>query len=182
MKLPFFLIMTLFLAFTTFTACNDKKTDTTTEQSTVAPDDGFMSADPASPSATTASAGSEPHYKCPKNCEGGGAAAQGKCPVCGTDLVHNQAFHAQSATPGASPQTPIVVDPVTSTNATNPGINPVTSPTTNPAATMQPPSAQNAKGVFHYTCPKGCAGGAAGAGKCATCGGELAHNQAFHNN
>ena len=38
----------------------------------------------------------------------------------------------------------------------------------------------NISGVFHYTCPKGCAGGSGSAGNCATCGTTLAHNQAFH--
>lgn len=174
MKLPHFFLFTLFLAFTTVIACNDKKADPATEQTTLSPETGVMTPDPSA-AASTASAGSEPHYKCPKNCVGGGGAAQGKCPVCGADLVHNQAFHAQAAAPGSSPDAPIVVDPVNSTN-------PTATTTTNPTTTMQPPSAQNAKGVFHYTCPKGCAGGAAAAGKCATCGGDLAHNQAYHAN
>ncbi|WP_228851806.1 hypothetical protein [Aegicerativicinus sediminis] len=38
----------------------------------------------------------------------------------------------------------------------------------------------NTAGVFHYTCPKGCAGGSGSAGNCAICGTTLAHNQAFH--
>lgn len=41
---------------------------------------------------------------------------------------------------------------------------------------------QNAVGVWHYTCSKGCAGGAGLAGNCNTCGGLLAHNQAYHGN
>lgn len=40
--------------------------------------------------------------------------------------------------------------------------------------------AQNAVGLWHYTCSKGCAGGAGLAGNCSTCGGLLAHNQAYH--
>ncbi|NOT37676.1 MAG: hypothetical protein HOP11_09905 [Saprospiraceae bacterium] len=40
--------------------------------------------------------------------------------------------------------------------------------------------AQNAKGVWHFTCPKGCAGGGAGATPCGKCGATLAHNQAYH--
>jgi len=43
-------------------------------------------------------------------------------------------------------------------------------------------SSQNAAGVYHYTCSQGCAGGAASAVNCATCGNLLAHNQAFHAN
>jgi len=53
--------------------------------------------------------------------------------------------------------------------------------TTNNSALPPAGAAQNADGEFHYTCAKGCAGGAAGAGNCAGCGGALAHNQAFHN-
>ena len=49
--------------------------------------------------------------------------------------------------------------------------------------TMTPPTAepaQNAAGVWHYTCGNGCKGGAGAAGTCGTCGGTLAHNQAYH--
>ncbi|WP_162919903.1 hypothetical protein [Hanstruepera ponticola] len=43
-------------------------------------------------------------------------------------------------------------------------------------------TAQNVSGVYHYTCSNGCAGGAAAAGNCSTCGNALAHNQAYHSN
>ena len=99
------------------------------------------------------STGTVDHYICPNNCEGGAGATQISCPVCGTQYVHNQAFHAaQTPTPPATT-----------------------------SSLITPPAAQNAAGVFHYTCPDGCAGGAAGAGSCATCGSALAHNTAFHN-
>ena len=48
-------------------------------------------------------------------------------------------------------------------------------------ATPTPPSAQNAKGEYHYSCAKGHPG-AATAGNCAKCGEPLTHNQAYHNN
>lgn len=32
------------------------------------------------------------HYTCPKN-DGGGAGSAGTCSICGTTLVHNQAYH-----------------------------------------------------------------------------------------
>lgn len=51
------------------------------------------------------------------------------------------------------------------------------------AATTQPISAdpgQNALGVWHYTCIKGCPGGAGTTGKCNNCGSLLAHNPAYH--
>lgn len=41
-------------------------------------------------------------------------------------------------------------------------------------------TSQNTGEVYHYTCANGCAGGAASAGNCSTCGNTLAHNQAFH--
>jgi len=49
---------------------------------------------------------------------------------------------------------------------------------TTPPTTTEPP--QNAAGVWHYTCPKGCAGGGGSAVACATCGTTLAHNAAYH--
>lgn len=55
-----------------------------------------------------------------------------------------------------------------------------TTSTTPPAPTAEP--AQNAEGVWHYTCPTGCAGGAGSAVACATCGTTLTHNQLYHNN
>lgn len=118
-------------------------------------------ANPAAPSPASAGAGTVQHYICPKNCAGSGGAAAGKCPVCGSDYVHNQAFHGQAGTAPA---------PSTAGNTAN----------TPPPAQTQPSAPQNAKGVWHYTCSKGCSGGAGAAGKCASCGGELAHNAAYH--
>lgn len=69
-----------------------------------------------------------------------------------------------------------------------------TEETTNKEAELQPlqvfdaqnqqntNTAQNTSGVYHYTCSNGCAGGAAAAGNCATCGNTLSHNQAYHAN
>ncbi len=58
-------------------------------------------------------------------------------------------------------------------------IAPVSSTTTTPPpATAEPP--QNAQGVWHYTCPSGCAGGAGSATPCAVCGTTLVHNQGYH--
>ncbi|MDX1477319.1 MAG: hypothetical protein R3301_06405 [Saprospiraceae bacterium] len=105
---------------------------------------------------TVAAAGGVQHYICPNNCEGSGGPSAGTCPVCGTEYTHNQAYHSQN---NAATTTPTVT----------PG---TTTPT--------PPAATNAAGVYHYTCPSGCAGGAASAGTCATCGATLAHNPAYH--
>lgn len=49
--------------------------------------------------------------------------------------------------------------------------------------TPQTNASQTATGqMFHYTCSKGCAGGAGSAVNCSTCGSLLVHNAAFHNN
>ena len=64
-------------------------------------------------------------------------------------------------------------------------LNVSSSPTQPNAATPNPATpepAQNAAGVWHYTCNAGCAGGAGAAGTCGTCGGALAHNQVYHPN
>lgn len=104
------------------------------------------------PATSTASVNSnEPHYKCPNNCVGGVGAASGSCPVCGTDMEHNQAYH-----------------------------NPAPAGTTVPSAATPAASTAAAGGVFHYICSNGCAGGAASATACATCGNTLVHNQAYH--
>ena len=167
MKISHFFIPAIFGAFMLVIACNTKKDDTTTEedQNIIMPASTMME-DPSGMPAATSTSG-EPHYKCnTAGCTGGGDG-QGKCPVCGADLVHNQAFHNQGAgATGNTPTDPITVTPSTGSNTVMPN----------------PPSAQNAQGVFHYTCPKGCEGGAASAGNCAKCGGALVHNQAFHNN
>lgn len=104
------------------------------------------------------------HYTCIKGCAGGAGSAV-NCTTCGSVLVHNQAYHTnvnsgQSSAPFASPQM-------------NPSVNSTVIPT--PAE----PS-QNAAGVWHYTCAKGCAGGAGTGGSCASCGNALAHNAAYH--
>lgn len=117
--------------------------------------------DPASTTTAPSSAFNalEPHYKCPNNCAGGTGPGAGSCPVCGTTMAHNTAYHSQGA--GSTPATPNVNIPQT-TNTSSP--------------------AQNAAGVYHYTCSNGCAGGAGSAGTCATCGSTLAHNTAYHGN
>jgi len=52
----------------------------------------------------------------------------------------------------------------------------------NPLAVTPPPKepAQNAEGVWHYTCPTGCEGGGGSATPCAKCGTTLVHNSAYH--
>lgn len=110
------------------------------------------------------------HYICPNKCVGGGSEGQGKCPVCKTDLVHNDAFHNQ---PQQQPQ--INMQPQTNSVQLN---------TANQSQQQQPQPAQdpaqNTKGVWHFVCPKGCAGGGGQAMACANCGTHLEHNQKYH--
>lgn len=150
-----------------FAACKndgDAARDAAVQSVTPAPADA-TAAPPATPQP-----GQEPpqnaagvwHYTCPKGCEGGAGAATA-CAKCGTTLTHNQAYHATAASPTAAP---------ISVGGDN-QMTPVT-----PPPTQEP--AQNAKGVWHYTCSKGCEGGAGSAIACAKCGATLAHNQAYH--
>lgn len=100
------------------------------------------------------------HYTCSKGCAGGAGSAI-KCNNCGGTLGHNTAYHSKTDTK---------VAPTSSA--------PFASPVAAPAAKTEP--SQNAAGVWHYTCEKGCAGGAGATGSCTTCGGTLAHNKAYH--
>lgn len=95
------------------------------------------------------------HYICPNNCENGGGAVQGDCPVCGTTLAHNEAYHNQPSQVTPPDDTPEIL-------------------TANDAI------GTNSVGVYHYICPDGHAGGGAGEGACAQCGKALVHNQAYH--
>ncbi len=111
------------------------------------------------------------HYTCPNNCLGSGGDGAGKCPVCGTDYVHNGAYHNQGAqgqqvTPLDSGSNTVTLDP-NSAGQTPPAQN------TTPA--------QNAVGEWHYVCSKACGGGGSGAGSCPKCGSELTHNATYHN-
>ena len=123
------------------------------------PESAAVSAPPPG-SASSTNAGVQ-HYYCTNNCAGSGGDSQGNCPVCGTAYEHNAAFHNTAAAP-------------TATTAPAPTNAP-------PGAPAMPEPAQNAAGVWHYTCSNGCAGGGARATACGTCGSELAHNTAYHN-
>lgn len=100
------------------------------------------------------------HYTCRIGCAGGAGSAV-KCGNCGNILVHNTTYHANanSATQSSAP----FATPPPATKATTP-----------------PEPAQNAAGVWHYTCAKGHAGGSGSAKACGTCGETLAHNKAYH--
>lgn len=175
MKISNFLLLALISIGLTIGACKDKKDEATTDPQTLeegllTPPAGEVAINPTgltTPEGSTPAAtnSNEPHYKCTKaGCTGSGAA-QGKCPICSSDLAHNPAFHAQpAAVPGSTPNNPVQINP--SGDAEKPA--------------MSTPVAQNSKGEYHYTCSKGHAG-AASAGKCSTCGADLVHNPAFHN-
>ena len=113
------------------------------------------------------------HYICPNNCPGSGGDAAGKCPVCGTDYIHNQEYHnqAQNAQNTANNSGEKVIKKATFSGNSN---GEITSTTT----TVEP--AQNAAGVWHYVCEKGCEGGAGAPGICPNCGAKLVHNAAYH--
>ena len=53
--------------------------------------------------------------------------------------------------------------------------------TTTPKVAPKEP-AQNALGVWHYTCRLGCPEGSGTATKCTNCGNVLVHNTTYHNN
>ena len=162
----------------TFYSCNENKESSKTEgpaiedskiesPQTEAADTLKATETPAQPNATTPAEPAQNaagvwHFTCPKGCAGGAGAA-GNCATCGGALAHNQAYH----------------DNTTSM----PAMNPMTTPTTTtpaPTTPQQTEPAQNAAGVWHYTCAKGCAGGAGSATTCTTCGSILVHNQAYH--
>lgn len=139
----------------TFVACSNSNDDNATSNlgPAPAPIDPTSVTPPPVPDQPDMNAAGVYHYTCPNGCAGGAGSEQ-PCATCGTTLVHNQAYHAK-------------------TNTTTPN-------TPTPPTTPQESAATNAAGVFHYTCPNGCAGGAAQAQACATCGTMLAHNQAYH--
>ncbi len=102
------------------------------------------------------------HYTCSNGCAGG-AGTQTACATCGSTLVHNAAYHNTGA-----PTTP---NNAAQIETSPPAVSPVVA---------NPEPAQNDKGVWHFTCSKGCAGGAGSAQPCANCGEMLAHNQVYH--
>lgn len=118
--------------------------------------------------APAAATGAVMHYICPNNCAGSGGDMAGNCPVCGTEYLHNDAFHNQG---GPTPPSPTLSGPQNPEFQQQPAITP-------PPPAQDP--AQNARGEWHYTCSSGCAGGSGTAGNCAKCGASLAHNDAFH--
>lgn len=155
----FFYTLVLSAAFG-LAACGGQETNANSEGAGQAADPApGLSTSPATANAPAPAGGTVFHYTCPQGHEGG-SNAQGNCAQCGAALVHNQAFHAQQPQ-GSDPGNAITVNPTNGTPAT-------------------PPPAQNAAGVYHYTCPQGHEGGSGAQGNCAKCGTALVHNQAYH--
>ena len=172
-SLPGFLILCLAVCFTI--ACNNAEKDSVRDDARST----LREIPPGSVPPATAPTGTPPaavstsgvqHYICPNNCQGSGGASAGTCPVCGSEYTHNQAYHNQPSSGQSGLPSGITLDP------TNAGAG---AGATTPAVTPEP--AQNAAGVWHYTCSAGCTGGAGSAGNCATCGQALSHNAAYHN-
>lgn len=159
MKIFISLSLCLFFAIVALSSCKNSKSDEIRDQ---AKESLGVQAPANQPAGSPALTSAVKHYTCPNNCAGSGGDAQGNCPVCGSAYVHNQAYHDQQ-------------------NAASPAVTTTPGAPAAPAAPAAAPApAQNAAGVYHYTCTKGCAGGAGAAGNCATCGAPLAHNQAYH--
>lgn len=108
------------------------------------------------------------HYICDNKCENSGGETAGNCPNCNMPYTHNVAYHNNDLLKSG----PINVK----SNATQPGV-----PTTTSTNNRTPEPAQNANGIYHYTCSNGCAGGAGTTTNCNACGEVLAHNTAYHN-
>lgn len=158
----------LFSAFS-FYACNDKadaRKQEAREQLELANPQTTQPNIPAPPTTPTTEPAQNAegvwHYTCSNGCAGG-AGAKGNCATCGNPLAHNAAYHSNNNSTATTNITPTQVTPP---------ITPPTPPKVEPA--------QNAAGVWHYTCANGCAGGSGAKGNCSTCGGALAHNTAYH--
>lgn len=115
------------------------------------------------------------HYTCENGCAGGAGSAV-PCATCGTTLKHNQAYHSNNATANTTPATTTASPMSVPTTSSQGNVN--ITPSNLPKPTEP---AQNAAGVWHYTCENGCSGGAGSAIACASCGSKLKHNQAYHN-
>ncbi|MCB9082091.1 MAG: hypothetical protein H6555_10310 [Lewinellaceae bacterium] len=160
---------TLLVAVLLLASCNSDKPNSAADTSAQPLSPTTSAPGATAPAATAVNASF--HYICSKGCNNGGDQL-GNCTTCGAQLMHNDAYHSQNPNAGATTP-PGGVSPV----FVNPG------GTTQPAQAAPQPAdpPQNAAGVWHYTCPSGCAGGSGSPIACPTCGAALAHNQAYHN-
>lgn len=155
-------ILTILLtsSIISFYACNDKanvtKIDTTNPLEVSSSPTPTNTTTPNTTSSNSSNnTGKVWHYTCKNGCDGGAESAV-NCGNCGNLLAHNQAYHNNNSN-------------VDNTSNSIPFMNPQTNE-----------AGKNTAGVWHYTCTKGCEGGAASAGTCSNCGNTLVHNQAYH--
>ena len=158
----FKIIALLFSSVIFFYACNNNTK--ASKQETIKPLEVLDSATPLNTTTpnpadieSAQNSGGVWHYTCSKGCPGGAGSAV-NCNTCGGLLAHNSAYHSNTNI------TPMSNAPFANPSAANPAAEP----------------SQNNAGVWHYTCGNGCVGGSGAAGACATCGGALAHNTAYH--
>ena len=187
----------LFLCIALVTACGNNETssarqapiNTQTAPAPAAPAPAPAATTPAPAAATTPPPPAEPaqnaagvwHYTCSNGCAGGAGSAVA-CATCGNTLAHNQAYHGQSTTTPTAAGAPVPTAGGTPStmfaDPSQPAVNATVGAAPAPIQTAEP--AQNAAGVWHYTCGNGCSGGGGSATACAQCGATLAHNQAYH--
>lgn len=139
-----------------FYGCNDKSK--TPKQDTAKPVEVSDTPKPTNSNTTKEPAQNASgvwHYTCRMGCSGGDGSAV-NCKTCGIVLAHNTAYHGK-------------------TNSTTDN-----SPFATPNPTTTPEPAQNAAGVWHYTCTQGHTGGAGSAVACKSCNTTLTHNTAYH--
>lgn len=167
-------IFVIFLSLFLLSACGNEKsqkdssaTEATEDLQVTQPVQPITTPDTKqTPAAVNVPAGADGvvhHYVCADGCTGGFGDLNTACPVCGKTMAHNKAFHPNTANQD---------NPVT--QGQNTIVNQV------PPPTKEPMPAQNAAGVWHYTCAAGCAGGAGSMTACSGCGGQLVHNKAYH--
>ncbi|NBC24467.1 MAG: hypothetical protein GVX78_02505 [Bacteroidetes bacterium] len=163
----------LFIAMVAFIACGEEKRERpdvvkdvenpSQQQSDPISNDGNISQDINS---NRNVGGDVQHYICPNDCDGSGGPAQGECPVCGTQYVHNAAYHDQG-------------------NQNQNQLNVEGGDQLKDLQQQQQQQRQNApakkNGEYHYICSAGCSGGAGSPGACSECGASLEHNTAYHN-
>jgi hypothetical protein len=160
--IAYFLVVSLFVACAGSSNEQGSSSETATQDNQEQPSTGSNAAQ-SGPEYTS-------HYVCPDHCSGSGGNEQGKCPVCGKDYIHNDAFHKQTDNQQQPP-------------SATPDLN--TSPVINTPPQQQVDiEALKKKGpeyLAHYTCPSYCKGsGGSEQGKCPVCGKDYVHNDAFH--
>jgi hypothetical protein len=100
------------------------------------------------------------HFVCPNRCKGSGSEMRLKCPVCGTEYIHNENSpgHREEMARNAEQQKNVEVKVGDKT--------------------INVPKGDDYEHTAHYICPKGCKGsGSEAPGNCNVCASKLEHNQ-----